>query len=160
MAFTNETNVADFYCRTGLPESMAISGIPEHKLFTENIILHRWSIQKAKSQDGGEWRWKGSEAGRGQRGRAGQIVRMEVGMIGGTRAHHTQNTTPLHVGTIPTSKRAHAMTITLQPSINKAPRLYATIPETETHPRVPTTLTFTQTRVRRRTGHATGGKTL
>jgi len=45
MAFTNETNVADFYCRTipprvGLPESVAISGILERNLFTENIILH------------------------------------------------------------------------------------------------------------------------
>jgi len=45
MAFTNETNIADFYCRAipawvGLPESVAISGILEHNLFSENIILH------------------------------------------------------------------------------------------------------------------------
>ena len=45
MAFTNETNVADFDWRTmfprvGLPEGVAISGILERKLFTENIILH------------------------------------------------------------------------------------------------------------------------
>jgi hypothetical protein len=47
MAITNETNVADFYCRimfprVGLPESMAISRILEHKLFAENIVLHQW----------------------------------------------------------------------------------------------------------------------
>jgi len=54
MAFTNETNVADFYCRimfprVGLPESVAISGILERKLFTEDIILHRYrSRQRAK----------------------------------------------------------------------------------------------------------------
>ena len=45
MAPTNETNVADFYRlmfpRVGLPESVAISGILDRKLFTENIILHR-----------------------------------------------------------------------------------------------------------------------
>ena len=40
MAFTNETNVADLYCRTGLPESVAISGILEAELFTKYIILH------------------------------------------------------------------------------------------------------------------------
>ena len=49
MAFTNETDVANFYCGTGLPESVAVNGILEHKLFTENVVLHRW-IQRARAK--------------------------------------------------------------------------------------------------------------
>jgi hypothetical protein len=46
IAFSNETNVPDVYCsitspRAGLPEGVAIGGIFDRKLFTENIILHR-----------------------------------------------------------------------------------------------------------------------
>ena len=50
MAFTNETDVANFYSRTGLPESVAVSGILEHKLFTKDIVLHQW-IQRASEVD-------------------------------------------------------------------------------------------------------------